>query len=136
MSKFYCSSCGAELIHTRKAVPGKGHIFDLIDPHECEGYAIKSPPDELSPKPPTVLDILSNLKSVGETKKIGKDDKQPVATHFPVGGGGDRRKDVISSTAPASLVQNIKGLPSEDPNDDSWKNWGKEEDEGNSEMEG
>jgi len=69
--KFYCSSCGVELTYSRKAIPGKGHILDLIDPHECEGFAIKS--DRFGK--PTVLDVLAELKPLGATTLVGSEDK-------------------------------------------------------------
>jgi hypothetical protein len=35
MRKYYCSECGKELVITRMAIPRKGVILDLVEPHEC-----------------------------------------------------------------------------------------------------
>lgn len=94
--KFYCQKCGIELVHTRKAVPGRGMILDLITPHECEGYSIKS--DEFGN--PTVEDILNNLKPLGKAKLVSGNEKDKSQSTFDV---GDRRGDV-KSIAPKSLL--------------------------------
>ena len=84
---FYCSKCGVELEHTRKAVPGKGTILDLISPHNCEGYAIK---DSDTGKP-TVLELLDKLKDIDHLEP--KTDNKPYIPE-----PGDKR-------------ENIKGVP-------------------------
>ena len=109
--KFHCSSCGLELIHSRKAVPGKGLIFDLIAPHECEGYSIKSNID----KKPTVQDILDNLKGVQITIEKAT-EKISGKRGFPIlDDSGDKRRDKKTSTAPESLQSNIKNLSNSEP---------------------
>lgn len=95
MSRFFCSECGTELVHTRRAVPGKGMILDLIEPHECEGYAVKS--DEFGR--PTVKDLIEQAKPLGKAKIVSKTKEEQQS--FP--DGGDKRKDV-KSTAPKSLI--------------------------------
>lgn len=102
--KFYCSACGVELTHSRRAVPGKGHIFDLIDPHECEGYAIKTPEDGSG----TVVQILDSLQKIEPITSIS-DGKNEEGRYT---GPGDRRDDKskITSTAPSNLLENIRGL--------------------------
>jgi len=102
-NQFYCSKCGVELIYTRRAVPGKGKILDLISPHECEGYAIKS--NEL--EKPTVLDVLEGLKDLGKTINEGADGERHTGFRQPI---EDRRDTKVSSTAPASLSSMIKDL--------------------------
>lgn len=112
--QFYCSTCGIELIHSRKAVPGKGTILDLITPHECEGYSIKSNEFEK----PTVEDVIDSLKDVG---KVIEAESQEIHTgfgeHFEE---GDRRsdKDKITSIAPKNLLSGIKGFGNSEPEDD------------------
>lgn len=100
--KFHCSKCGVELTHVRKAVSGKGYIFDLIDPHECEGYAIKANEDEK----PTVLDILETLKPVAPVQVISDGKNEEGRYTEP----GDRRSDDSkkTSSAPDSLVKAIR----------------------------
>lgn len=104
--KYYCSVCGKELIHGRRAVPGKGLILDLIDPHECEGYTIKSAPDES----PTVKDLLDSIE---ESRKANKESVERSLRR--VSGPGDKRKDVRSSTAPATLLDNIHSMSNSEP---------------------
>jgi len=101
MSKrYYCSVCGTELVHSRKAVPGRGIILDLIDPHECEGYAIKSP----DPKHPSVKDLLEKLKPLGEVKKVtGGEEEIPRTNIFNF----KDNRDGIRTTAPKSLLNHI-----------------------------
>ena len=107
--KLYCSICGIELVHSRKAVPGKGHIFDVVEPHECEGYAIKANEDES----PTVMDVLENLKDLGKTiKKVSDVSTGPQEP-------GDRRADKsdITSSAPGNLLRSLRDLPPSEEGD-------------------
>lgn len=96
--KYYCSTCGIELIHTRRAVPGRGAILDLIDPHECEGFAVKA--NEYNE--PTVKDLLDNLKPIGPTTPASKEREASTSVFEP----GDRRKEV--STAPPNLLEKMR----------------------------
>ena len=114
--KFYCLTCGIELIHSRKAVPGKGAILDLITPHECEGYSIKSNSDEN----PTVEDVLENLASLSKTVEEAS-ESLPSPKGFPLTPGvGDKRnsKDVKTSTAPDSLIKDLNSMPNSEPEDE------------------
>lgn len=97
--KFYCSICGVELIHSRKAIPGKGTILDLIEPHSCDGKAIESGEFDS----PTVKDILNNLKPLGSMEKVSSGKKS-------TGGTLDVRdqRDGVRSTAPQSLLDHIR----------------------------
>lgn len=97
--KYYCSICGIELVHSRKAIPGKGTILDLIDPHECEGHSIKSGKFDS----PTVKDILDNLKPLGPAVKIthGKESTGSTFDH-------QDRRDGVRSSAPQSLLEHIR----------------------------
>ena len=94
MATFYCSSCGIQLEHKRKVVPGKGIILDLITPHECEGFSINSNPNEN----PTVEDILEKAKPLSKAKLVSK--QEGGTSTFD---SGDRRSDV-KSIAPKSLL--------------------------------
>ena len=95
MPRFYCSSCGIQLDHKRKAVPGKGMILDLISPHECEGYSIKS--NEFGN--PTAEDLISQAKPLGKAKVVSSGQDKSQST-FEM---GDKRGDV-RSMAPRSLL--------------------------------
>jgi len=99
MRKFYCSKCGIELVHTRKAIPKKGHILDLIDPHECEGFAVKESPDNK----PTVLEVIEGLKDLGEPSLAQPEPDEPIE------GPGDRRdSSILKSTAPAGVLKGLE----------------------------
>lgn len=107
---YYCSVCGIELGHSRRAVPGKGLILDLIDPHECEGHSVKSNPDEA----PTVTDVIETLEDLHKAEVI--DEKTVGHINVP----GDRRdekdkKNLETSSAPENLLKNFKGLPNTEP---------------------
>ncbi len=98
--KLYCSKCGIELTHSRKAITGKAHILDLVDPHNCKGYAVEEAEDEKE----TILQVLQNLKDVETTiEKVAETQRR-----FPE--PGDRRFNV-TSTAPANLINSIHNLP-------------------------
>ena len=103
-TKYYCSKCGVQLEHSRKAVPGKGIILDLISPHECEGYSIKSNPDEN----PTAEDIINSAKPLGAAKLVSKSTNKPDGgqSSFDL---GDRRSEVRSA-APQGILDQMKNL--------------------------
>jgi hypothetical protein len=103
--QFYCSKCGIELIHSRKAVPGRGVILDLIDPHECEGYAIKS--DKFDS--PTVKDLLEKMPALGATTEAKSQER-----HTGFRSTLSDRRGQSSSTAPKSLIDNIKSMETSD----------------------
>ena len=105
---YYCSKCGVELVYTRRAVPGKGTILDLIEPHECDGYAINEAPDGKE----TVKEILDKLKPI----KFIPDDGKPREANssqinlWPSVSGDKRSKEhQLTSSAPASLQNLAKG---------------------------
>lgn len=108
---FYCSKCGIELVHIRKAVPGKGIILDLIEPHECEGYAIHSAFDDK----PTAIEIIESAKPTGE---LSKAESQVIDTGarslFQI---SDKRTDVKTSSAPEGIrggLANLDPSPTDD----------------------
>ena len=95
--KFYCSRCGIELKHERKVVPGKRIILDLVDPHECEGFSVKSSDDK-----PTVEDILNSLPvsvPVNVHSKNDEDHRDDLIR--------DKRNDIKTSSAPENLLDSI-----------------------------
>ena len=96
--KFYCSKCGIQLEHSRKAVPGRGLILDLIAPHECEGFSIKSNPNEN----PTVEEIITKTSPLSKAKIVSSSRKGPEdgQSTFDL---SDRRRDK-KSIAPQSLL--------------------------------
>ncbi len=109
-NEFYCSSCGQKLTWIRSAIPGKGKIVDLIQPHKCPGYAVKAKKDEQE----TVLDIIEKLKDLSPAKpavEIEGPNTGRITTsesHFNL---QDRRKEIIKSSAPAGLINAMKDIP-------------------------
>ena len=107
---FYCLLCGIELTHSRKAIPGKGIILDLITPHECEGYSVKSNIDEN----PTVEEVIEKARTVHlETveTEIGRITGKGPSNLLD----GDLRKEVKTSTAPDTLLRNLNTLENSEP---------------------
>jgi hypothetical protein len=104
-NKFYCSKCGIELNHIRKAVKGRGYILDLIDPHECEGYAIIEADDGSK----TVLEILNELKPLGRASLASTDKEDRTRKTIEP---GDRRNDksIRTSIAPPNILDSIKSM--------------------------
>ena len=97
--KFYCSKCGIELKHERKAVSGRGIILDLIEPHECEGFSIKSNNDKL-----TVEDIINNLQTPTPVPVSGNVSSKSYKNN-PI---SDKRTDIKTSSAPENLLDSIR----------------------------
>lgn len=110
--KFYCSHCGCELVRTRQAIPGKGKIIDLIEPHECCGHAYRAKDDER----PTVLDIIESLKPIGPVKVVS-DGKNEEGRHNEPGDLRDSKHESKSS-APKNLLRSMENLPSVDNEED------------------
>lgn len=107
--QFYCSACGAELNHQRKAVPGKGIILDTIEPHECEGYVAKEAPEGEQ----TLIQYLESLPKIKPTDapvdKSNPDNQTPGT--FPTINDGDRRDSSDKkTTAPEGVLQNFNNL--------------------------
>ena len=104
MKEYHCSKCGIKLNITRKALTGEGRglILNLIDPHECEGFAIKSNDGEN----PTVKDIIDNLKPIAKEKRkiIEKEDFNDLLNLK------DKREGTKTSTAPTGILDNIKNI--------------------------
>ena len=100
--RFFCSKCGLELVHIRKAIPDKGYIADLIDPHKCKGFGIKSNEEGK----PTLLDIIDNLKPLGKT--VADSTKRNEDANL-VHNLKDDRSD-IKSTAPDGLLRSMRDL--------------------------
>ena len=132
--KLYCANCGKQLKITRKALPKLGIIVDLVNYHECSeepipfeidpSIIIEAPPVEGKDKfvkslndlkgQPFKLVPRSEGSSLKPSSMTGTDDLR------------DRRFDQepkIPSTAPASVLDQIKSIgnsiPSHDFKDDS-----------------
>ena len=89
----------------------KRQIIDLIEPHECEGFAVKSNIDER----PTVLDVIEGLKDLSKTTEALSQDRH---SGFRSDVDGDKRERSRISSAPASLLGNINSVNKSDPRGD------------------
>ena len=102
--RFFCSKCGLELVHIRKAIPGKGYIADLIDPHKCKGFGIKSNEEGK----PTLLDIIESLKPLGKTVADSSQRSEDANLVHNFNLKDDRSE--IKSTAPDGLLRSMRDL--------------------------
>lgn len=101
MAKVYhCSECGMELTFTRKVLKNKQVILNLIIPHDCSDEFIDNITDADEP--------------VNRPLPTSKEEDRQRPAHFPISDHGDRRgKDLVKSTAPANLLDQVKlGLAS------------------------
>ena len=76
MSKqLFCAQCGARLETRRKAVPQKGIIVDLVEPHECGDSDNVFNLEEVESERPTNSGEVTNLTPQKEMEKKLKIDK-------------------------------------------------------------
>ncbi len=134
--KCYCSNCGIQLKHIRKAVPKFGTILDLIEPHVCLEVPV-DPMKVLIEAPISTEDQNKFVQSLNDLKSTREDMKRDF--HYINYGEGkslrpssmtgtddlrDRRFDgKIPSTAPSSVLDQIKqmsnSIPVNEVKDDS-----------------
>jgi len=112
MSKLtYCSNCGLRLSVYIKALPNYGRIVNLIPPHECT-----EEPVEFDLTPLDVPRFQPDEKNNKFVKKLNE-----LASKLPNTDSDlrDRRpSDQVKSTAPESLLDNIKDMPNTTPAND------------------
>lgn len=115
----YCANCGTRLNVKRKALPKYGKIIDIVEYHECT--------DEPVPFDLTPVDVPQFVEKDGKNKFVQNlNDLQPepsIEKLEQLGGLRDRRKeeDVKSetnSTAPPSLIQNLRSMTNSVPEKD------------------
>lgn len=111
----YCSECGMKLSVTLKALKGYGRIINLVDPHECAEEPI---PLDLTPDEVPVEDYKGDRKFVQNLNEL-------PATHTVARGQvstadlADRRPpDQIKSTAPASIIEQMRQQVNTNPEGD------------------
>ena len=106
----YCSACGHKSLVHRKALPNFGKIIDVIEPHVCteEVQELDLKPMEVPTQPlkgsNKFVDYLNELKP-----KV-KDIFEPT--------GDKRSKEFIKSSAPESIISNLKSLQNLTPSRD------------------
>ena len=107
----YCSACGHKSLVHRKALPNFGRIIDITEPHVCTEEI-----QELDLKPmevPTQTIKGENNKfvdKINELKPKTKDIFEPT--------GDKRSKEFIKSSAPESIISNIRSLQNITPSRD------------------
>ena len=107
MKVVYCSECGTKLNITRKALKGYCTIIDLIPPHEC-------------PEEPIDLDLTPQEVPVdtraGEGKFVKNLNDLSLRPSVSTLDLRDRRKEVdIKSSAPSSVIQQMKQMQNSTP---------------------
>ena len=112
MSKLtYCANCGLRLEIYKKALPKYGRIIDLITPHECTKEPVEF---DITPLdvPAFQSDEKDNkfVKKLNELTPFPSDDKLDLRDRRP--------SDQVKSTAPESLLSNLKGMPNTSPEND------------------
>lgn len=98
MAKTYlCSYCGMELKWTRKSLPNRAIIVDLIDPHECDERHVENITDAEVPTP--------GQPSVASDEESESDERTPGLLD-PI---KDRRSEKhVKSTAPHGVLDHVK----------------------------
>jgi len=108
MSKqYYCSSCGIQLKAYPKAVPGKGYIVNLVDPHECEGYAIAG----IEEGQKTVLEIINGLKTIAPT--TADSEIRSEKANLIIGKDLRDERDKRTTSAPSNLLNHVEKMEPE-----------------------
>lgn len=111
----YCSECGMKLPITLKALKGYGRIISLVDPHECAEEPV---PLDLTPDEVPVEDYKGDRKFVqnlndlpiGHTVARGQLSTADLRDRRP--------PDQVISTAPASIIQQMKSAINTHPEGD------------------
>ena len=105
----YCAKCGKALPIYRKALPQFGRIIEIVEPHKC-GTKVEEPDFGTPIGIPTKMNIEKEENKF--VRKLNDLTPAPLRLNEP----GDKRdkkflrEEVITSTAPASLMKNIKNL--------------------------
>ena len=109
MSKrYYCANCGLKLEVTPKAIPNKGIVVNLIEPHICEETSFSDLDEDVPIYPGKIeavpvskkldfnIPFVSKLnKGAYETESVGLTDKRKKE-HL--------RDELVISTAPLSIL--------------------------------
>lgn len=111
--KFYCSNCGIQLKHTRKAIPKFGTIIDLIEPHKC--LEVPVDPAQVIIQPSLTLESQKFVESLNKLKLTREEikEKSPRSSSMiDTTNLRDRRfeKEESISTAPSIILSQIKQL--------------------------
>ena len=113
----YCAGCGKQLLITKKALPSKHEVINLVNPHECVIDAVGTEEvvfkEATSEEKKSVEELFESFNFV---KKLNKDEEMDKEKYGPeVAGPGDRRpkehlrEEVQTSTAPEGIRANTPG---------------------------
>lgn len=113
MSKLtYCANCGLRLKIYKKALPNYGRIIDLIEPHECT-----EEPVEFDVTP---LDVPAFQPGEKDNKFVKKlNGLTPFPSNDKLDLRDRRPSDQVKSTAPDSLLSNLRGMQNTPPANDT-----------------
>lgn len=120
--KFYCAKCGLKLEIFQKAIPHKGIIMNLVEPHEClvnidnviadekDPFAGKGAFEILDESKEKKLDEL--FDSFPFVKSLNKATAEHEVVTQETGDKRDKehlRKELVTSTAPLNVLDKVKG---------------------------
>ena len=107
----YCSACGHKSLVYRKALPNFGRIIDITEPHVCTEEV-----QELDLKPMEVPNQPIKNENNKFIEKINELNPKPKNVFEPT--GDKRPKEFIKSSAPESIISNLKSLQNLTPSRD------------------
>jgi len=117
MRYVYCANCGAKLVITRKALPKYGRIIDIVEYHECYDNPVEF---DLTPNEVPAYSVEPD----GEGKdKFAQNLNGLQPSPIIAGGFKDTRKPEhvksnSQSTAPSSVIDNLKSMHNMSPAND------------------
>lgn len=104
---YFCSNCGTPLKWTRKALPNKQVIVDLIDPHECDASNKTNIEDS-----ETKVD--KRYKELRDFNERVERSLHPGEEYYE-----DKRKaEHKKSTAPTNILNQVKAGANTEPEND------------------
>lgn len=104
--RYFCSYCGTPVIVTRRALPNKNVIVELVEPHDCDERNLENITDSSKPVP--------HIRELNQPPQDKEDQRG-----FPVPDYGDKRdKKDIKSTAPIGVLSHVKNGINSNPEHD------------------
>ena len=107
----YCSACGHKSLVHRKALLNFGRIIEIIEPHVCTEEV-----QEVDLKPMEVPNQPIKNENNKFIEKINELNPKPKNVFEPT--GDKRPKEFIKSSAPESIISNIRSLQNLAPSQD------------------
>jgi len=107
MKTVYCANCGKRLNIKRKALPNYGKIIDIVEYHKCL--------DEPAEIDLTPVDIPAFDESGDNNKFVQKLNNLPHKAINQLSTNNFKDQRSTSSTAPRSLLTQLKTIPNSTP---------------------